>query len=155
MQSGVASRSETAWRGVSGAVCNAARNIRCSCCPSLLQFVCPGSPQENNTLNNSLFVLRSVTIDRGAKQIVGAGTATAEVGCGSLCCYSNRAYSRTQTVRNTGTHNLPLHLTRATIRTNDLDTLVYIGDLSPRQHRTARSSCQEAVSYTHLRAPRD
>ena len=110
MQSGVASRSETAWRGVSGAVCNAARNIRCSCCPSLLQFVCPGSPQENNTLNNSLFVLRSVTIDRGAKQIVGAGTATAEVGCGSLCCYSNRAYSRTQTVRNTGTHNLPLHL---------------------------------------------
>ena len=28
---------------------------------------------------------------------------------------SNRAYSRTQTVRNTGTHNLPLYLTRATI----------------------------------------
>ena len=32
--------------------------------------------------------------------------------------YSNRAYSRTQTVRNTGTHNLPLYLTRATIRSN-------------------------------------
>ena len=38
--------------------------------------------------------------------------------------YSNRAYSRTQTIRNTGTHNLPLHLTRATITTNDLSTLV-------------------------------
>ena len=34
--------------------------------------------------------------------------------------YSNRAYSRTQTVRNTGTHNLPLYLTRPTIRTNDV-----------------------------------
>ena len=56
--------------------------------------------------------------------------------------YSNTAYTRTQTVRNKGTHNLPLHLTRATIRTNDLCTLVYIGDLSPQQHRTARSSCQ-------------
>ena len=42
--------------------------------------------------------------------------------------YSNRAYSRT-----------PLYRTRATIRTNDLDTLVHIRDLSPRQHRTARS----------------
>ena len=66
--------------------------------------------------------------------------------------YSNRAYSRTQTVRNTGTHNLPLYLTRATIRTNDLDTLVHIGDLSPRQHRTARSSCQE-VSTTTIHRP--
>ena len=66
--------------------------------------------------------------------------------------YSNRAYSRTQTVRNTGTHNLPLHLTRATIKTNDLDTLVHIGDLSPRQHRTARSSCQE-VSTTTIHRP--
>ena len=66
--------------------------------------------------------------------------------------YSNRAYSRTQTVRNTGTHNLPRYLTRATIRTNDLDTLVYIGDLSPRQHRTARSSCQE-VSTTTIHRP--
>ena len=36
--------------------------------------------------------------------------------------YSNRAYSRTQTVRNTGTHNLPLYLTRATIRRNRLST---------------------------------
>ena len=31
--------------------------------------------------------------------------------------YFNRAYSRTQTVRNTRTYNLPLYLTRATIRT--------------------------------------
>ena len=37
--------------------------------------------------------------------------------------YSNRAYTRTQTARNTGTHNLPLHLTPATIRTNNLSTL--------------------------------
>ena len=66
--------------------------------------------------------------------------------------YSNTAHSRTQTVRNTGTHNLPLYLTRATIRTNDRDTLVYIGDLSPRQHRTARSSCQE-VSTTTIHRP--
>ena len=66
--------------------------------------------------------------------------------------YSNRAYSRTQTVHNTGTHNLPLYLTRATIRTNDLDTLVHIGDLSPRQHRTARSPCQE-VSTTTIHRP--
>ena len=62
--------------------------------------------------------------------------------------YSNRAYSRTQTVRNTGTPNLPLYLKRASIRTNDLDTLVYIGDLSPWQHRTARSSCQEVSTAT-------
>ena len=55
--------------------------------------------------------------------------------------YSNRAYSRTQTIRNTGTHNLPLYLTRATSSTNDLSRLVHIGDLSPPQHRTARSSC--------------
>ena len=66
--------------------------------------------------------------------------------------YSNRAHSRTQTVRNTGTQNLPLYLTRATIRTNDLDTLVHIGDLSPRQHRTVRSSCQE-VSTTTIHRP--
>ena len=66
--------------------------------------------------------------------------------------YSNRAYSRTQTVRNTRTHNLPLYLKRASIRTNDLDTLVYIGDLSPWQHRTARSSCQE-VSTTTIHRP--
>ena len=41
---------------------------------------------------------------------------------GSRDSYSNRADTRTQTVRNTGTHNLPLHLMRATIRTNDLST---------------------------------
>ena len=66
--------------------------------------------------------------------------------------YSNRPYTRTQTLRNTGTRNLHLHLTRATIRTNDLDTLVHIGDLSPRQHRTARSSCQQ-VSTTTIHRP--
>ena len=66
--------------------------------------------------------------------------------------YSNRAYSRTQTARNTGTHNLPLYLTRATIGTNDRDTLVHIGDLGPRQHRTACSSCQE-VSTTTIHGP--
>ena len=48
--------------------------------------------------------------------------------CRSRDSYSNRAYSRTQTVRNTGTHNLSLYLTPATIRTNDLSTLGHIGD---------------------------
>ena len=66
--------------------------------------------------------------------------------------HSNRGYTRTQTVRSAGTFNLPLHLTRATIRTNDHPTLVYIGDLSPWRHRTARSSCQE-VSTTTIHRP--
>ena len=60
----------------------------------------------------------------------------------------NRGYTRTQTVRNTGTYNQPLHLTRATIRTNDHSTLVYIGDLSPWRHLTARSSYQEVSTST-------
>ena len=66
--------------------------------------------------------------------------------------YSNRAYSRTQTVRNTGTHNLPLHLMRATFVTNDHSALVYVGDLSPWRHLTARSPCQE-VSTTTIHRP--
>ena len=52
----------------------------------------------------------------------------------------NRGNTRTQKVRNTGTYNQPLHLTRATIVTNDHSTLVFIGDLSPWRHLTARSS---------------
>ena len=61
--------------------------------------------------------------------------------------HSNRGYTRTQTARNTGTYNLPLHPTRATVR-NDHCTSVLIGDLSPRRHRKARSSCQEVGTTT-------
>ena len=53
-----------------------------------------------------------------------------------------------QRVRNTGTYNQPLHLTRATIVTNDHSTLVYTGDLSPWRHLTARSPCHEVSTTT-------
>ena len=68
----------------------------------------------------------------------------------------NRGYTGTQTVRNTGTYNqtlhLPLHLTRATSVTNENSTLVFMGDLSPWRHLTARSPCQE-VSPTTIHRP--
>ena len=91
---------------------------------------------------------------------------------GGICCYnrqgrkakdrrsrenhSNRGYTRTQTVRNTGTYNQPLHqplhLTRATSVTNDHSTVVFIGDLSPWRHLAARSPGQE-VSTTTIHRP--
>ena len=66
---------------------------------------------------------KAITIDRGTKQL-----------------------------RNTGTYNQPLHLMRATFVTNDHSALVYVGDLSPWRHLTARSPCQE-VSTTTIHRP--
>ena len=60
----------------------------------------------------------------------------------------NRGNTRTQKVRNAGTYNQPLHLTRATNVTNDHATLFFIGDLSPWRHLTARSPCQEDGTTT-------
>ena len=96
----------------------------------------------------------------------GASRWLADFAFRGLCCYNrqgrkakerrsrdnhiNRGYTRTQTVRNAGTYNQPLHLPlhpmRATSVTNDHSTLVFIGDLSPWRHLTARSPCQEVIT---------
>ena len=76
--------------------------------------------------------------------------STAQQGTGCRTSLSDGFFS--PALQSTGAQSLPLYLTRATVRTNDLDTLVHIGDLSPRQHRTARSSCQE-VSTTSIHRP--
>ena len=61
---------------------------------------------------------------------------------------TNRGNTGTQTVRNTGTYSQPLHLTRATIVTNDHSTSVFIGDVSPWRHLTACSPRREASATT-------
>ena len=56
-------------------------------------------------------------------------TGAQSKGAQELDNHIKRGNTRTPTVRNTGTYNEPLRLTRATIVTNGHSTLVFIGDL--------------------------